>query len=105
MTLYDAFNLAVQRLHSGQSAEAIGMLQQILAVEINDSAVWHQLGVTAHTARWSEAAVELFSRALTLASNSAVLLSNLGHVLSVVGRLDEGVAACRRAIKIQPDYA
>ena len=105
MTLYDAFNLAVQRLHSGQSAEAIGMLQQILAVEINDSAAWHQLGVTAHTAGWSEAAVEFFSRAVTLAPQSAVLFSNLGHVLSAVGRLDEAIAACRRAIKLQPDYA
>jgi Flp pilus assembly protein TadD len=105
MTLYEAFDLALQRRHSGQSAEAGGMLQQILAADINDSPVWHQLGVTAHTAGWSEAAVEFFSRAVTLAPQSAVLFSNLGHVLSVVGRLDEGIAACRRAIKIQPDYA
>lgn len=81
------------------------MLRQVLAADMNDSAVWHQLGVTAYKAGWGEAAVEFFSRALILAPKSAPLFSNLGHVLSLVGRLDEGVAACRQAIKLQPDYA
>jgi tetratricopeptide (TPR) repeat protein len=37
--------------------------------------------------------------------NRHVAYSNLGHVLGRQGRLEEGIAALRRALEIRPDYA
>jgi len=104
MTIYEAFELVLQRRQSGQMGEAAEMLRQVVAADVGDENVWHQLGMTAHEAGWSEAAVEFFSRAVGIAPKSAVLFSNLGHMLTNSGRAEEGAAACRQAVKLQPDY-
>jgi len=105
MTIHEAFALVLERRQSGQTAEAEEMLRQIVAADVSATEVWHQLGVTAHEAGWSEAAVEFFGRAVAISPKSAVLLSNLGHMLTTVGRLPEGLAACQQAIKLEPGYA
>jgi tetratricopeptide (TPR) repeat protein len=105
MTIHEAFELVLQRRQSGHSAEVDSMFQQVLAADIADCDVWHQLGMTAHQSGWNEAAVEFFGRAVDINPKSAVLFSNLGNLLSAVGRLEEGLAACRQAIKLQPGYA
>ena len=106
MTIAEAFEIAfAAHRQPGREAEAAEMLRQILAADVGDADVWHQLGMTAHQAGWNEAAVGFFSRAVAIAPKSAVLFSNLGNMLAAVGRMEEGVAACKRAIKLQPDYA
>ena len=105
MTIQQAFEHSVQLHQSGRLAEAGAMLQQVLAAEIADCNAWHRLGMTAHEFGWNEAAVGFFDRAVAMAPKSAVLHSNLGHLLSTVGRVEEGVAACRQAIKLEPHYA
>lgn len=97
--------MVLERRKAGQTEEAEEMLRQIVAAEVDDADVWHQLGTTAYQAGWSEAAAEFFGRAVRIAPKSAILHSNLGHVLTNVGRHEDGAARCREAIKLEPCYA
>jgi hypothetical protein len=45
-----------------------------------------------------------FHKALEYKSDFAEALCNLGHVLEVLGRLDEAEAYCRSALALKPDY-
>jgi len=52
-----------------------------------------------------DAAIECFQTILTIDPNNTMAYSNLGNALRVVGKLEESLIACRRAIKLKPMYA
>jgi len=78
MTLQQGFQLAVQHHQAGRLAEAEALYRQILAVEPRHAEALQLLGCIAQQRGQSDVAVDLIRRA---------------------------VAAFRRAIQLQPDYA
>ena len=62
-------------------------------------------GVIAHQVRRHDVAVELIGQAIRRNGQNPFYFSNLGNALQAQGKLDEAVAAYRRAIGIKPDYA
>ncbi|MGH7096202.1 MAG: tetratricopeptide repeat protein [Stellaceae bacterium] len=85
------------RLEAAESA-----LGEILALAPDHAGALHLLGVVAFKAGRAEAAVALMER--SLAGNGAIALyhRNLCEVYRVLGRLDEAVAAGRRAVALAP---
>jgi superkiller protein 3 len=50
-------------------------------------------------------AEEQFAMAINLEPEDAFALSNMGKLLVMQGRHDEGIASLKKAIEVQPDYA
>ena len=62
------------------------------------------------TMTWTQAeywknSLTLFSHTLEITSNNYVTHNNLGHVLIKTGRIDQGIAHCREALRINPNYS
>ncbi|MBV5336258.1 tetratricopeptide repeat protein, partial [bacterium] len=64
----------------------------------------HMMGVLALQVGKPAAAVELISTAIRHQPNSAGFHSNLGTALRRLGRLDEAIAAGRRAVALDGDF-
>ena len=66
---------------------------------------WHLLG-TIEVARGNfTLAHDMISKALILRPDSAIYHHNLGYVLGALSRMDEAIAAYRKAVELAPDYA
>jgi tetratricopeptide (TPR) repeat protein len=103
--LQQALGQAVQYLNSGQPGNAEKLFRQILAVEPDQPAALHLLGVLAHRAGQSDDGLRLINRALALQPDYLAAHNNLGNILRDLGRLEEAERSYRRAIELQEDYA
>jgi tetratricopeptide (TPR) repeat protein len=89
----------------GRPAEALAAFHRALAVDPTNAEAELNLG-NAHADLDNPMAAEHhIRRAITLDSGLAAAYASLGHVLGVLGRLPESVAACGEAIGRQPDFA
>jgi protein O-GlcNAc transferase len=94
------------RLHgAGRLGEAARLYQEILAANPRNAEAWHLQGVLAFQRRDAAAAVAHIQKALAIAGDTPVYLSNFGLALHAAGRLDDAVASFRRALDLKPDYA
>ncbi|MBU6206943.1 MAG: sulfotransferase [Alphaproteobacteria bacterium] len=96
-------NLATLLYRSGRSSEALAALEW-LKVERPEYA-----GNTLHAAVLNklgdfEQALAIYKADLARHANQPHVWMAYGHTLKTVGRLDEGVAAYRRAISLKPDF-
>jgi tetratricopeptide (TPR) repeat protein len=94
----------LQYHRNGRLADAERLYQQILKTNSQHVDALHLLGLIRHqTGRHAEA-VETIQQAISLQTTpSPVLLTNLGAVLQMSGRLDEAAACFRRAIQVKAD--
>lgn len=86
---------------SGRYQEAIGLFEQILAVDPNnEKAQFNRATVLADLGRRSEALAE-FDRLVKLHPDDADILTNRGIVLMQLQRLDEALASIDKALTIE----
>jgi tetratricopeptide (TPR) repeat protein len=104
-TVPQVLTLAEQHRQAGRLAEAQNLLEQVVKAQPRLSDALHLLGVVLHQAGDRSGAIDMVKRAV--AANGAVPLyySNLAEMLRLSGRLDEAVAAGRRAVELQPGFA
>jgi tetratricopeptide (TPR) repeat protein len=98
------FAAAVQQHQAGHLAEAELLYRQVLAVQAEHADSLHLLGVLALQVGRADLAGDLIGRAIGIDGSVALYHANRGNALQALGRLDECVACCRRAIVLRPRY-
>lgn len=86
----------------GRLAEAEILLKQLLRARPELDAAWHALGLLAYAAGNLPLAAELLAQAIALRGDVGLYQRNMGEILRRMGRLDEAVAAGRRATALMP---
>jgi adenylate cyclase len=83
---------------------AIEMAQKAVALSPEDYFVHWALGFTYRKARDFDRAMAEYERALELNSNDADLLAEMMTILVQIGRVEDGVAQIKLAMRINPHY-
>lgn len=99
------FQAAVQAEESGDKQRAIGLYEEILALDSHYAAASINLGTVYFHLRQLDRAEEFYRRATVADPGYALAYFDLGNVLDELNRLDESIAAYSRAIALSPRYA
>src|SRR5262245_21724970 len=99
MTVDQAMRQAFSFHSSGKFPEAEQLYRQVLAAVPNHPIALHNLGALARQFGHHQAAVDLMTRAMTVAP-SAEGYTNLGDLLSSLERIPEAEAAFAAALKL-----
>ena len=105
VTFEQAIAFAMEHHAAGRLAEAESICRQILAAQPDYADALHLLGVIAFQVNNPAAAIELISRAITVAPNHPDSHSNLGLALMGAGRIDDAIAAFEAALRLDPNFA
>ena len=95
-------NLAMVLGRLGRAAEALELLDEVFEAEPDRAGHLNLKAATLGRLGDFEQALELYVQVLKRAPNQPRVLTSYGHMLKTVGRLDESVAAYRKAIAINP---
>lgn len=98
------FQEAVTFLQSGSLAEAEQRVRAILQDNDKDAQAIHLLGVVAHQARRTDAAIQLVRRAVELAPDAAPYRNTLGFFLRIAKQPQEAIEQLQKAIQLRPGY-
>src|SRR5438270_12772430 len=91
--------------HSGGNfAEAEKLYKAILRESPNHGEALHYLGVLRHQQGRNLEAIGLIEQAIAVDGGSAEVNSNRGLILERLGRYEEALESCTRAVAIKPDY-
>src|SRR5437868_2479016 len=101
-TVHQLIRAGVREHQAGKLAEAEKFYRQALSADPRNADALHLMGVIALQTANHAAAIDLISRATSIAPNQADFHVNLASALRAVGRLDEAIAALRRAISLNP---
>ena len=99
-----SYRRAVALLQVEHLDQAESVCQQILGVQPEHSDALHLLGIIATKKNKPQSGSEWISRAVALNPNNAAAHSNLGSLLTDLGRLPEALASCDRAIALRPNF-
>src|SRR5688500_18692177 len=91
---------ARELLRQKQPAEAARVMREYLATRTGSAEEQMLLGVAAAQSGDNLAAVQAFEKAVALDGNNAAAHFNLGQVYRKVGRLQEALAECERALEL-----
>lgn len=95
-------NLAMVLGRLGRPAEALDLLDEIFADDPDGPGNLNLRAATLGRLGDFEQALEIYEQVLAKAPNQPRVQLTYGHMLKTVGRLDDSVAAYRRAIAINP---
>ena len=85
---------------AGRLEEAKKAYEDIRRRAPNNTGVMHFLGVVAHQQGDSDQAIELMTKAIEKDDGVYYFHGNLGEVYRSLGRFEEAIACCRRALDI-----
>ena len=105
MPAAQALALAEQHRHAGRLAAAADLCRQVLRGQPGHAEALHSLGITLHQGGDAAAAIDHLKRAIAANGYVPLYHCNLGEMCRLSGRLDEAVAAGRRAVELQPGYS
>jgi tetratricopeptide (TPR) repeat protein len=95
-------NLALVLYRQNRPAEAIAELNRVLEEEPDNPGHANlQAAAMGRIGEFDEA-IQLYERVLAQAENQPRVWMSFGHMLKTVGRLDDGIAAYRKAIELMP---
>jgi len=101
--LAELFQVALEYERADRLADAERMLGHVLEAAPTQADALHLAGIVAYRqARWPDA-LGLMQRSLEHGVNTPLYLRNIAEVLRVLGRLNEALAAGRRAVALNPD--
>lgn len=100
----DTLRAGVAHHRAGRFADAARLYEAVLARDPADADALNLLGAASDAAGDPGRAVALIGQALAVRETAAAR-SNLGMALAHLGRHEEAVAHCRRAIALRPDDA
>jgi hypothetical protein len=98
----DLFAVAAQYERSGKMEEADRLLNHILAVAPNQPDTLHMSGIVAFRLGRQLEALEKMEKAIAFGVDIALYLRNICEVYRTLNRLDDAVAAARRAAALAP---
>lgn len=104
-SINDLIGQAQAALQRSELQQAGILFRQVLHLDPNNVDALHLLGVVAHHAGETLAAVELISRAIQINPSVPSFYLNLGNALKDQKRLDEAITCYRTALQIDPGYA
>lgn len=90
---------------TGNLADAERLYLQLMAVQPQDAAPQHLLGVVRAQQGRNGEALELIGAALKIRPDAPEILSNYANVLKAQGRFADALNSYDRALAIKPDYA
>ncbi|MGN6669559.1 MAG: tetratricopeptide repeat protein [Trinickia sp.] len=97
-------NAALVHHQAGRLADAKALYTRILAAQPKHPDALHFMGLLACQLGQSEAGIALMRESIA-AHASPIYYNNLGNALRDARKLDEAVAAYRRAVELEPGYA
>jgi predicted O-linked N-acetylglucosamine transferase (SPINDLY family) len=98
------FDAAYKAFQAGRLGEAEQTLRQALKINPKDADCLHLMGVIAGFADQPQASLQLFDMALAQSPDFASAHANRGVALMALGRHDEGLAALRKAVELDPKH-
>jgi hypothetical protein len=104
-TIAEAYQLATAHHRAGRLREAEGIYRQILAAQPNHAEAMHHLGLIAHAAGASVAAVELVGKSISLAPGVGYFYRNFGEVLRGARQFEKALEAYRKSIELSGEDA
>ncbi len=104
-TIADLFLTAVQAEESGDKKHAVGLYEEIIAVDPHYAAAFINLGTLCFHQRNFIRAEQLYRRATEADPGYVLAYFDLGNVLDELGRLEESIDAYTKAIQLSPRYA
>ncbi len=104
-SVQEQFAAAVQAEESGEKNRAIGLYDQIIAVQPDFAPAYINLGTIYFHMRRFGRAEELYRRATVADPGYVLAFFDLGNVLDELERPEESIAAYRQAIALAPRYA
>lgn len=103
MTLPQAFEMAMRQQQAGNLAAAESIYRQVLAAVPDQPDALHMLGLLAMQARKFDLAMQLIDRSIQVNPRQPGYYANRAQLLSMMGRIDEAVAAYRMALSLDPN--
>ena len=98
----DLFAVAAQYERSGKMEEADRLLNHILAVAPDQADTLHMSGIVAFRLGRQQEGLEKMERAIEYGIDIGLYLRNICEVYRTLNRLDDAVAAARRAVALSP---
>lgn len=102
LTTHDVFQKAVTFQKKGQFAEAEELYRQLLAIQMDNSHVWHNLGTTLRKREFLDASLLCHMRAVESEPDNPAFQSSYGNCLRDLDRMEECLAAHAKAYKLAP---
>ena len=100
--------LGLVRHAQGRPEDSIALIRESLAVLPSNASAWNNLGNISLLSGCSKDAIDAYQQAVEHAdatsADAAMPLSNLGALHRKLGHLEDSERACRRAIKIAPNF-
>jgi len=100
-----AFATALQFFQSGNRADAEATCRQIVERAPGYGPALHLLGVLAHQAGRTDAAIDLIRQALLACPDNPEFYFNLGVAQQVLGRCEDAVASYEHVLRLRPEHA
>lgn len=104
LTFAQAVALAEEHLTAGRLAAAEDLCRRILAADAAHAPALHLLGIVALRAGNTPGAIDFVRRACEADPHAALFFCNLCELCRLGGRLDDALAAGRRALALRTDY-
>ena len=102
--LAQAHRAAARHHREGRIREAKAKYREILRRYPRNAAAVHVLGVIAHQEGQPDLAVDLMSKSIAENRTIPVFHGHLGELYRTLGRFDEAIACCRRALELRAVY-
>ena len=98
----EVFTIAARQERSGNLAEADRLLGYVLAVAPKQPDALHMAGIVAFRLGRQEEGLAKIEQAIVLGIDIALYLRNVCEIYRTLNRLDEAVAAAKRAVGLAP---
>jgi tetratricopeptide (TPR) repeat protein len=92
-------------LRAGRIADALAVLDAVLAAAPDDADAWRDRGAALLALSRHEAALESLTRAVTLRPGSAEAHNNRAYALVRLGRPEEALDSAEKAVGLRPDWS
>jgi tetratricopeptide (TPR) repeat protein len=100
----DDLNTALEYHKRGLLSQAARIYADLLATHPGHAGLLHLLGVVALQQGDPRRAVELIGQAVAREPSEAPFHANLAEAYRTLGEIDQAVACCRTALRLQPDF-